>query len=549
MTARSYQIIGATYFAGMMERSFRTAALCLTFLVVAVASAQTKTQRAEIQWSEVLEDKVHGDFVRMIDRTDDATYELMSSKKEGFLIQRMDLSMHTVYSKRIELEMGKVEMELEDIHIIGDKIIVFASIYDKKADEKNLFMKAYGTADMKPETMYTKVARIGVESKRNQGAFETKVSPDGSKILIYVENPFEKKEFDRFGIKVFDKDLAKIWDGDIVMPYSDQEFRMEQMLVDNDGSVVCVGVKYAIKQERRERKREGQVPYDYHVLVYWKGQEKPVDETLNVKDKFLQDLTLTLGTEGDVLCAGFYSDKGTWSIRGTFFLRIDRVTKTIVHQSFKEFDKDFIVAYMTEKEERKAERNADRKGQEVEMMEYDMREIIRREDGGALVVAEQYYMWVEVIRTTQPNGASTTSYRYHYVYNDIIVVNINPSGDIEWAAKVPKRQHSVNDGGYYSSYAMNVKDGKIYLIYNDTGENLFLKQGDKVQQFEITGKDALVTLSTIDEDGITHREALFSPEKRDAKVCPKDCLQLADDRMFLYASRKKEYRFGLVTFD
>ena len=89
----------------------------------------------------------------------------------------------------------------------------------------------------------------------------------------------------------------------------------------------------------------------------------------------------------------------------------------------------------------------------------------------------------------------------------------------------------------------------IYLIYNDTGENLFLKQGDKVQQFEITGKDALVTLSTIDEDGITHREALFSPEKRDAKVCPKDCLQLADDRMFLYASRKKEYRFGLVTFD
>jgi hypothetical protein len=249
------------------------------------------------------------------------------------------------------------------------------------------------------------------------------------------------------------------------------------------------------------------------------------------------------------LCAGLYSDKGTWSVHGTFFLRIDRATKMITHQSFKEFDKDFITSYMTDKEERKAERKAAKDDSEVEMYSYELRDIVQREDGGALVLAEQYYWWVETVRTTNANGTYSTRTLYHYVYNDVIVVNVDPSGDIAWAAKVPKRQHSINDDGYYSSFTANTKGGRTYLVFNDSGENLFLQDGGKVDQFELSGKDAMVTLATIDDDGITHREALLSPEKRDAKVCPKDCMVLMDGRTFLYASRKKEYRYGVVTFD
>ncbi|MBL8000828.1 MAG: hypothetical protein JNL05_02595 [Flavobacteriales bacterium] len=523
--------------------------LVATAMLAGQVHAQTKTQRADIEWGDLLDDKKDGDFRRVIDRTGDAVYQLMYSKKDGFLVQRMDLDMRPVYRKPIELEMGKDELELEDVHIIGRNIVVFASSHDKRNDERNLFVKVYAAADMGPVSMYTKVARMDVESRRNRGAFNTALSPDSSKVLLYVQKPFEKNEKDRFAVKVFDASLSKLWEADIEMPYTDKEFVMEEMQVDNDGSVVCVGVKYASPRERRELKRSGGVPYDYHVLVYWKGQAAPVDETIKVEGKFLQDLTLSLGKDGDILCAGFYSDKGSWSIRGTFFLRIDRVTKSIVHQSFKEFDKEFITAYMTEKEKGKAERKAERKGEEVEMMEYDVRDIIRREDGGALVLAEQYYWWVETVRTTNANGTVSTRVMYHYVYNDIIVVNIAPGGDIEWAAKVPKRQHSINDAGYNSSFAANLKGGKVHLIFNDSGSNLFLKEGDRVAQFEVTGKDALVTLVTVDEDGITHREALFSPERRDAKVCPKDCVQLVDGRTFLYASRKKEYRFGMVTFD
>ena len=88
----------------------------------------------------------------------------------------------------------------------------------------------------------------------------------------------------------------------------------------------------------------------------------------------------------------------------------------------------------------------------------------------------------------------------------------------------------------------------MYFIFNDTGENLFLKSGDKVKQFELKGNDALVTIATVDGEGNVTREALFSPERREAILKPNDCVQLSNDQMLIYATRKKEYRFGLVSF-
>jgi len=202
-----------------------------------------------------------------------------------------------------------------------------------------------------------------------------------------------------------------------------------------------------------------------------------------------------------------------------------------------------------EKEYEKAKKKAEKKDQELGLYSMDLSEIVHRDDGGALFIGEQYYMYVTTSTFRDANGRTSTTYTYHYVYNDIIVVNIDPTGEIEWLSKIPKRQHSANDNGQYSSYALQVKGENIYFIFNDSGQNLFLKDGDKVQQFEIKGKDALVVLATVDAMGGVSREALFTPERRDVILKPKDCVQITDERMFIFAERKNEYRFGKVTFD
>lgn len=515
--------------------------------------AQTKTDAADVNWGAELNDKTDGDFVSVIGEDKDAVYQLMS-KKRDLMVQRMDMTMKVVYQKPLEMELDKKDLTLEGLELVGQNIVVFTSLFDKKNDQNNMYMRVYDASDFSPKGRMEKIARIPAEKSRNKGAFDVHVSPDESKILVEIEEPRERKKDqkvakEKFTVKVYDGDMNPLWDGDLTLPFLDDEFRRESLRVDNDGSVVLIGVKYVTKGEFRERKREGQSTYGYHLIVFKNAESKPTDHSVDVPGKFLQDMTVSLGTKGDIICAGFYSEKDTRGIKGPFYMTLDRTSKEIKQQSFGTFDHDFITEYMTEKEEKRAEKKAKRKDEELGVeWDYDLREIIRREDGGAVLMAEQYYMYTQVICTSNSNGGQTCRTVYHYVYNDIIAVNIDPQGNIEWSAKVPKRQHTTNDNGYYSSYAVEVKGGKIYLIFNDTGENLFLKPGDKIRQFELKGKDALVTIATIDGSGTTKREALFSPERREAILRPKDCTQLMDDRMFIYASRRKEYRFGMITF-
>ena len=69
-----------------------------------------------------------------------------------------------------------------------------------------------------------------------------------------------------------------------------------------------------------------------------------------------------------------------------------------------------------------------------------------------------------------------------------------------------------------------------------------------IDDFELKGKDALVTLATVEADGTVHREALLAPDRQDAILRPMACTQVADDRMFIYATRKNDYQYGYITF-
>ena len=528
--------------------TIRVTPVIALLLVTVTALGQSKTERAQVQWGPELSDSKDGDFQDVFGYTEEHVYMTVLQKKEVF-IQKMDMGFHVAYKKVLPLEIDKKDHRLELLQVFGERILVFTTFFDKKEKTNNLYLRMFSTLDMSPIGRMQRVADISVDSRRAKGSFDVKSSPDEKTILVNLNLPYEKEASERFGLRVFDDEMNVLWEREVELPYKDSEFAVRDLRVDDDGSVIMVGVKFAEKSEAKELRRDKQATYEYHLLVYRKDDAQPDDHPIRVKDKFLQDLTLSLGDDGDILCGGFFGNKGSFTVRGTFFLRLDRASKAVVHESYKDFSDDFITQYMTEKEEKKATKKADKKGEDLELYSYDLREIVRTSDGGAVIVGEQYQFYVTTHTMSTPNGGTTTTTTYHYVYNDIIVVNVNPEGNIDWAVKVPKRQHTTNDGGYYSSYALHVKNERIYLVFNDTGENLFLQSGDKVKQFELKGKDALITLATVDASGMSHREALLAPDRRDAFTRPKACVQIDDDRMFVYAARKKDYRFGVMTFE
>jgi hypothetical protein len=510
-------------------------------------SAQTKTQRADVRWGPELSAKADGAFNYVFDWSDDAVYMTMTQKKELF-VQKMGMDLKSIYKKVLPTKIGKNDHSIERLEVLGGRIAVFSSFFDKKTKVNSLYLRLFNESDMSPIGTIRKVADIGDASRKWQGGFTLNSSPDQEKILVEVDLPYEKEMPERFKLQVYSASFDLEWEQEVTLPFPDQEFAVLKNLVDNDGSVIVVGKKYAEKAEARELRKDERPTYTYMLLTY-DGTGDAQSTTIEAGDKFLQDLTITIPDEGDILCGGFYGKKGASNQSGAFYMRLDRKTKAILHQSYKEFSKEFITQYMTEKEEEKASKKAEKKGEEIELIKYDLDELVLREDGGVIMVGEQYNEYESTVCTPTQNGGQVCRTVFHYVYNDIVVVNVDPNGNIEWATKIPKRQHTTNDGGYFSSYALTVKDDKMYFIFNDSGKNLFLKEGDKIAPFKITGKEALITLATVESDGTVHREALLSPEKGETITRPKACVQTPDDQLFMFATRRDDYRFGLVTFE
>ncbi len=106
------------------------------------------------------------------------------------------------------------------------------------------------------------------------------------------------------------------------------------------------------------------------------------------------------------------------------------------------------------------------KGSEMENFYLD--NIVPRNDGGILLIGEQYYVTTSTYRDMY--GYWYTINYYHY--DDVIITSISPDGKVEWSSVVYKRQVSDNPGQL--SYFDMVTGEFLYLFYEyrEKGESI-----------------------------------------------------------------------------
>jgi hypothetical protein len=248
---------------------------------------------------------------------------------------------------------------------------------------------------------------------------------------------------------------------------------------------------------------------------------------LELEDKFIRELKLNVGERGDLICGGFYSDEGFHS-DGIFYMTLDANDFVIKHQSMKPFDLDFIVQGLSDRAKAKTIKKS-KKGKNVGLTHVQFRDFIPKKNGGALLVGE--YIHIFTTNTTNANGFTTTTTHYHY--DDIYAISINPEGDIEWAKKIQKMQHTSNDGGFYSSFFTVINDDIVNFIYNSYDR-----------------KENHLKVSSINEYGTIKHENLVSNHKREnLRIRPKSCEQVSDNTFVIFATSRKSYRLAKVTLD
>ncbi len=552
--------------------------LLLAILPFVTVSGQMEQQAGQLEWSAPYSEPPKS-FLTKIIHTDSKGFYGLRLQSEGITAGKADVFVEYYLKDQMQLKMTKTldlkfngkTRDFEDVVMMKGNRMYFLTSFNNQAKKKNyLFAQSVDLKTLKPSPSLTKIADVETRNIYQEGGFRNHISKDTSKILIYSMLPKKKKKPERFALQVLDQDFNQLWDKEITLPFNDSNFSVEEYRVDNDGNVYMLGVIY---EDQSRFRRSGKPTYQYVLFAYRNNGTEVEEYKVDLGDKFITDLTYRVAKNGDLVFSGFYSDRGTYSVKGTYFFRLNPTTKEISNKNLKAFDFRFLTEYMSDGKIDKA-RKADKKGDKKrgpELYQYALDELILRSDGGAVLIAEQFFVeerydydranrgfgygygyglyGSRFNRWNNPYGFNNRyqDQVYYYNYNDIIVVNIKPTGEIEWTARIPKHQETSNDGGYFSSYAMSIVRDKFYFVFNDNPKNY--DPNDKSNRlYNYNGRNSVITLAAVDKNGQVQIDPVFDNRQAGITTRPKICKQIGRNEMLIYGERGRKYRFGSLKF-
>ncbi len=524
--------------------------------------AQSSTNDYQIIWGDVQKTKraVSLDDIFGFDNT--GLYFVKKGFKSGgfgykpvAFLEHYNNSLKRTSSIELKLEYNKKKMYYDHVIHFNNEIYLFSFYINKKLGKMFLFMQKVDKKTMMPTNQLTKVSETEIKGifSGNHGDFDYKTSRDDSKLMIFNTFPEEKGKPQRFGLTIFDQNVKEIWSKTLSLPYNDELFDIQDYIVDNDGNVHIVSLLY---KDKRKEKRKGQPNYIYQIYSIY-NQGKDVKEySIELEGKFITDMKLAINDQKDIICAGFYAEKSGSSIIGTYNVKLNPETKEIVSRHMNEFGVDYVNQEASDEEDdvdekkvsSKSKESKKDKEKEKEMADYQLDEIIFNENGESYLIAEQYYYTVHTYVTSDGKGSSTTRTTYHYFYNDIIVVKMSKEGKIVWVSKIPKKQRSTNDNGFYSSYVMATINGKMNFFFNDHLDNVNIANNVKPKAILTQSKNSVMVRVELDVDGKTTKDAMFNTRDVEISIRPKVCKQISDNQLMIYGKRGKKENVAVITF-
>ena len=532
-----------------------------------------------LKWSNPYEEPSNSDLQKIV-ATEGGGFYTLRTRKSGALgagsikviIEYYDNNMKLIRDKELDLEYKGKERFVKDVVMLQGKLWLMTYFYNEKHEKTYLFAQRIKNESLTLDKELLKIGEQDETNRERQDVFSYAISRDSSKIVVFTKQPSEKKQ-QEFTLTVYDGDFNEVWSKNAKLPFAKNNFSVDEYQVDKNGNVFLLGVIYTEGSNRLAR--GGKPTYQYDLIAYMRDSTLDVQEyKIQIKDKFVTDLTFRAADDGDLVFSGFYSEKNATSVKGTCFFKINPKTKDMSSVSTREFDLGFLTQNLSEKnkERAKAAAMSNDKEKEAELPSYSLDKLILRSDGGAILIAEQYFIEQRYNNNYAGRGFSPYGYSYgwydpfyssyydpygyrnnnrqadyYFNYNDIMVVNIRPDGEIDWAARIPKRQLSRNDGGIYSSYAMSTVADKLYFIYNEDPRNLDPKS-KKIYTDE-PDKYSVVVLAEVDRSGQVKKAPLFQNKEEGIVTRPKICRQVGRRDMVIYGERNKTYRFGLLNFE
>jgi len=260
---------------------------------------------------------------------------------------------------------------------------------------------------------------------------------------------------------------------------------------------------------------------DFYLYSYFHDKQELVEYKMGDDTLIIEDIAITVNNvQNEVLVGGLYKSLLDKQHNGSFMIRLDITEKIIKLNSFEQIDKSFINKI-----------NSTMLSSELDGFDdIYIRKLIARSDGGCIIVAEKFYETRQTY-TYYVNGYPQTSFKSVYNYDEIIFLNKKPDGTTENKNFIKKKQSSMQDGGYYSSFiTMNTND-RIAFIYNSD-----------------VSTESDVMISSFAPDGQLDTRVLIKSLSFYISVMPSEFKQISHNAMLAGTMKDKRFSLMRITF-
>jgi hypothetical protein len=526
-----------------------------------------------VKWSELITLNKKSSAPTVIGQDGQYMYLIRYVKKKKYLEKYSLRKLTLEKSLLFDLAYQGKDLNLLDCFMFDNKPTFYTSHYDKKQSKSTFFIQTInknslvisppkkvserdvaerkGLAGLLVNNTIGKYGSSMIRSKSKElGIFWSGKHELRTKVLKKGEDAGPTNEF--VGA-LYDSDLQLLSEIDVTLPY--EQFSTMQIRLGEDGILYLLGYEYELEEsERLLSNSMHKVAGNMHIIMIdtETGDLESVD--VETEEMEIESLRLKLLDKGGMQLVGLSSTAGR-GVSGAFAITFDDSFEEINNISH-EFETDFITTTWSNRQKKKQEKKnkkADRKGEkkpEPVFYDYFIDYVLEKPDGSTIMLAEQYY--VRVVTTTHrtANGGSYTTTTYYYYYNDIIVVNFNKDGEFEWKTLVEKKQTSVNDGGYYSSYFVVQNENDVNVVYNDRESNMDEEEELTKSQAKSLRRKIIGVQVNVNDSGEQTKGRLFEfDEEVNMRLVPKKCEITGEGLAFIYARGRKGDKLGTLTVD
>jgi hypothetical protein len=460
-----------------------------------------------IQWSNPTKLKGGAVFTKVIAENKDGIFLLRYRNRfysKSVVLERYSHLLTLELTKTIDLKNAR----LIKLYALKNNFMLVRSSYNRFNQTNQLIAQFY-SYDFKTRGKEIILAEAKVLEYGDRGNFRLRISDNQHYISVLYSEPSKQNNI-IINHQLYTNTLQKVSQKITEFPANYMDFIIQDFDVNNKGEMVMLC-------NQIEAKRRTVIEDKHSIFVFVKDSIRDfiISDSIVLKSsKLVYDRTLDRSK-----VVAFYGYKNAPGIEGTLFFELNEsLTKSTL--SLNGFSEKLI-----------ADVNINDRNKGMVSEGFSILEVVPRSDGGMLLIAEQKEIATED-DIVLVNGIPQSTSKNIYNFNELLVLNYDSSGFIDWHNVITKNQTTINDGGYFSSAVVFVGEKFVQLIFNDQ-----LRSTGDVMQY------------TIYNNGVVQSNKLLKNELENVVIIPVESKQVSSNKVIIPTSKNRRFALLKIIYD